>query len=90
MDVKREPRGACKIYMIKSGSETDAVLLTKAAFDKKASDGEFADGPFRDSFGDGYGEPYNPFRQAFGKLKNGMLVFCELNKKLDKTGSKVI
>jgi len=40
---------------------------------------EFTDGPFSETFGSGYGEPYNPRRQAFGMVgKRG--VYCELSK----------
>lgn len=55
--------------------------LTKAEFDELVDSG-FRDGPFRESFGDGDGEPYYPWRQAFGTLKDGRKVFCELHKDL--------
>ena len=41
---------------------------------------KFIDGPFLESFGDGYGDVYNPHRQAFGKLDNLRIVYCELSK----------
>ena len=54
-------------------------LLSKADFDAQLEAGQFAVGPYRETFGDGYGEPYNPHRQAFGKLNDGRVVYCELN-----------
>ena len=41
------------------------------AFDKLARNRKFKDGPYQDSFGDGYGEPYRPERRVWGTLKNG-------------------
>lgn len=51
--------------------------MPKEMFDKRAVDCEFEVGPFKDSFGDGYGDPYNPNRQIWGKLKNGKFVRTE-------------
>ncbi len=45
---------------------------------------QFVDGPYRDNFGSGHGEPYNPDRQAFGKLKDGRVVYCELSKAMQE------
>jgi hypothetical protein len=59
------------------------VLVTRAEFDKMVSKKQFVDGPFRETFGDGYGESYNPDRQAFGKLKDGRGVYCELTARSD-------
>jgi len=73
-----EPRHSCYEYFIRKGCK-NPVLLKRAEFDQLVDDG-FVDGPFRDTFGDGYGEPYNPHRQAFGMLKDGRGVYCELNK----------
>lgn len=42
-----------------------------AEFDRLARAKQFADGPFIDSFGDGHGEPYNPYRKVWGTLKDG-------------------
>lgn len=47
-------------------------------FDRLVDSDQFIDGPFKSQFGSGYGEPYNPVRQVFGKLKTGEGVFSEL------------
>lgn len=44
------------------------------AFDALARAGSFIDGPYRSTFGDGYGEPYVPDRQVFGTLNSGRKV----------------
>lgn len=51
--------------------------LPKDEFDELVKSKQFSDGPFLSAFGDGYGEPYNPNRQAFGTLKDGRKVFTE-------------
>ena len=71
-----EPRHACKKYMEANGIKPK--LLKKKQFDKLARKKQFKSGPMVDTFGDAYGEPYNPYRQAFGILKDGKGVFCEL------------
>ena len=38
--------------------------------------GDFFLQPMQDTFGDGYGEPYNPNRKAWGVLKDGRGVWC--------------
>lgn len=53
-----------------------AVELSKAELDKLLDAGEFVDGPFLSTFGNGYGEPYNPNRQAGGTLKDGRIVWA--------------
>lgn len=40
---------------------------------------EFSEGPFVSTFGDGYGEPYNPNRDVWGTLKSGRKV-CAVKK----------
>ena len=45
--------------------------ITKEVFDSLYSSGEFAVGPYRDSFGDGHYDPYRPYRRIWGTLKNG-------------------
>lgn len=74
-----EPEGSCRLYMMNSGSTPK--FLPKKEFDQHFKDNEFEDGPYRDNFGDGEYDPYSPNRQAFGKLKDGTFVFCELRKK---------
>jgi hypothetical protein len=71
-----EPRNQCKRFM--ADRKATGVPLPKAEFDALARSRSFAVGPYRDSFGDGPGEPYQPDRQAFGELKDGRCVYCEL------------
>lgn len=52
----------------------DHIELTREDFDALALRKLFADGPWKDTFGDGYGEPYNPNRWLFGTLKDGRRV----------------
>lgn len=73
LDTK--PKGQCWEYFAKRGTGAPE-MVTQLAFDAHFDAGDFADGPFRDSFGDGYGEPYNPYRQAFGTLKDGRGVYA--------------
>lgn len=48
-----------------------------AEFDSLARENQFAEGPFIDTFGDGYGEPYMAKRRVFGTLKDGRKVESE-------------
>lgn len=43
-------------------------------FNRLARAGEFSEGPFISSVGDGYGEPYLPHRPVWGTLKDGRKV----------------
>lgn len=45
--------------------------LPIAEFDQLARTKQFAEGPHISTFGDGYGEPYQPERNVWGKLKDG-------------------
>lgn len=72
-----KPRHQCDKFMTKSGIKKPK-LMTKKEFNGLTREAKFKAGPFRDNFGDGYGEPYNPYRQAFGVLEDGKGVFCEL------------
>ena len=73
-----EPRNQCRGYVTKNGGV--AVLITLREFKEYCRKNQFSkEGPLRDSFGDGYGHPYSPFRQAFGRLKSGEIVYCELS-----------
>lgn len=63
-------KGPTDYPMVLSGYER----IEKADFDKLARDREFADGPFIESFGDGYGDPYNPHRTIWGTLNDGRKV----------------
>lgn len=71
-----KPRYSCEHYFFKRGIVP--VAVPKKEFDVLMNEPGFVDGPFVETFGDGYGEPYNPNRQAFGELKDGRGVFCEL------------
>ncbi len=57
------------------------VEQTKRAFDSNYNEGNFIVGPFKEQFGNGRDEPYNPDRQAFGILKKGYGVWCEIGAK---------
>lgn len=78
------PRNTCREYFLRKNGKRRTFLLTKGTFDRLAKENSFSDGPYSESFGDSYGQPYNPKRQAFGTLKNGKLVYCELDSSLDK------
>jgi hypothetical protein len=71
-----EPRNQCLDFLRHHGAV--GIPLPKSEFDALARSGSFAVGPYRDTFGDGPGEPYIPDRQAFGELKDGRCVYCEL------------
>ena len=49
-------------------------LISISEFDDLARKGQFLNGPFVSTFGDGYGEPYNPDRPVWGQLKTGEVV----------------
>lgn len=51
-------------------SLTEYLEVPKEEFDKLCRQRAFSSGPYRDTFGDGYGEPYNPNRFVFGTLKD--------------------
>ena len=72
-----EPSAATKAWFTQR-SIYGYDYIPRAEFDEQAKQGGFRDGPCRDSFGDGYGEPYNPNRQAFGILRNGRAVYTAL------------
>jgi len=71
------PRNQCRHYVEKHGDKK-VRCIGKEEFDRHCFNNDFSNGPRKDTFGDGYGEPYNPNRQAFGTLKGGLVVFCEL------------
>jgi len=81
------PRNQCERYVIKQGGL--ATLIPKQDFDEKAIKNEFTDGPFIDTFGNG-NEPYNPNRQAFGKLNSGLVVYCELSNEYKKKSDELM
>ncbi len=75
--LELSPRNHCRDYVREKGGK--ATLIAKEEFDSHCDNREFSEGPFKDRFGDGYGEPYKPNRQAFGTLKSGIVVYCELS-----------
>ena len=82
-----KPRMGCASYCFKMRGESNKEkpsFLIPEEFDKLIEDEAFKDGPWADSFGDGYGQPYYPHRQAFGLLKDGRLVFTETHFSLRK------
>jgi len=46
-----------------------------AEFDRLQNDDGFVKGPFIDGFGSGHGEPYRPYRDVWGELKDGRKVW---------------
>jgi len=82
------PRNQCRGYVAKNRGK--AILVTREEFDSYLGNNDFLEGPFKDSFGDGYGEPYNPDRQAFGKLKSDLVVYCELSKEYQEKYLKLL
>jgi len=52
----------------------DYSVVPIAAFTAMAREERWADGPWRDSFGSGYGEPYQPNRDVWGTLADGRKV----------------
>lgn len=89
-DLKLElaPRNRCRDYVHESDSK--AFLIPKSEFDKLYRRKRFVEGPFKDSFGDADMEPYNPNRQAFGKLVSGFVVYCELSEANQEKLEKLI
>jgi hypothetical protein len=71
-----EPRNGCRGWQV--SNDVDRMEeLSLDEFHQLMRDSRFTKGPFKDSFGDGYGEPYNPQRQVFGQLKDGRFVYAE-------------
>lgn len=48
--------------------------ITKLEFDALARAKQFSDGPYVSTFGDGEGEPYQPYRKLIGTLEDGTVV----------------
>lgn len=53
-----------------------AEEVSKGELDRMVDSDQFETGPYLNTFGDGYGEPYNPNRQAGGTLKDGRVVWA--------------
>lgn len=83
------PRNKCLKYMLENKVKSP-VLSTKSSFDYLAGRKRFSDGPFLDDFGGGYGEPYIPFRQAFGTLDDGSMIYCETNPLKDEEARRFL
>ena len=71
-----KPQNDCLEYLLRNGCKNER-FIPKDEFDVMARDGLFDDGPYIDTFGDGYGQPYRPRRQVFGKLKTGEFVYSQ-------------
>lgn len=76
MNRRTIAKNHCYSYCLKKN--TVAIELNIEEFNNFCKTDQFGDGPFKDSFGDGYGEPYNPDRQVFGTLKDGRVVYADL------------
>jgi hypothetical protein len=50
------------------------MFIPFSEFKQRTKDNDFSNGPWIDSFGDGYGEPYNPNRAVWGTLFDGSKV----------------
>jgi len=71
-----EPRGQCAKY-IREHYPAAPILVNMESINLWYQIDFFADGPYKDTFGDGPGEPYTGKRQIFGLLKTGEVVYCE-------------
>jgi len=87
-NYKPKPQISCATYMIKNNATP--IIISKEEFDKLTKEKQFRDGPYRETFGEGYGEPYNPFKQAYGQLNNENYVFCELDKEINERTKKYL
>jgi len=81
------PRHQCDDYV--HGHEKIPFLMSKTEFNEFYRQNRFKDGPYKDTFGDGEMEPYNPNRQAFGRLGDGKVVYCELSEHLQEKTEKL-
>ena len=77
-ELMEKPRGDCLRWLAERKA-TDAACLPRRLFDTFVRSGAFSQGPLTGTFGQGYGEPCCPDRQAWGQLKDGRYVFCNLN-----------
>ena len=53
----------------------DLLRMTLVDMEALATDTGLAEGPFKTTFGTGYGEPYCP-PQVFGTTREGTVVWC--------------
>ena len=82
-EIELTPRNKCMNYM-RENNARNPELLPRKVFDEHYYRKDFIDGPYFDSFGDAGTEPYNPWKQAFGRLKSGLYVYCEILEELDE------
>ena len=82
-NLNYSPRSQCLTCMVEN-EVCNPLLLTKKAFKNLTRKKVFEEVPFEEQFGKSTGEPYNPWRQAFGKIKKGLFVYCELQEESDK------
>jgi len=76
-----KPRVNCLAYVLLHGGGENAVayLVTRERFNDFLENDMFIDGPYVEFFGDIWGDPFNPFKQAYGTLNIDAIVYCELN-----------
>lgn len=74
-EVECEARHTAAAFGFEHGVTMEEIA--KDDFDRLAGDEQFEVGPYIDTWGDGYGQPYYPWRQAFGKLRDGRGVYAE-------------
>lgn len=55
-------------------NRSDYTVVPIAKFNALARKETWWDGPWKDSFGSGYGEPYQPNRDVWGTLADGRKV----------------
>ena len=70
-----EPHG-CIFHACRDAKTEKHRRVKKSEFDALFKNGAFSDGPYTEGFGDGYGEPYNPRRQAFGVIGDEVVWCC--------------
>jgi len=63
--------------------QTTHKFIPISEFNDLARARKFKEGPFKDSFGDGYGEPYNPNRAVWGVLEDGTAVRSRIGRETD-------
>ena len=73
------PRHTCEAWFAKRGIIPRQVsLIGFNGLARLQFMGMFRDGPFKELYGDGRYDGYNPNRQVWGVLKDGAGIFAEL------------
>lgn len=72
----QEPCHSAHLFMRENKCKSHR-FIEKKEFDDLCKQKVFITGPAIETFGDGYGEPYNPIRQIFGKLPDGTCLITE-------------